>query len=202
MCIHRDTSVHYITFSEKKNNRSRLGLLSSDEPFVLEPSVFTEPFSGFVYTRPHLVAFIPPAFATFSSDTYPLTLSHSGFAFSVPPPPPHSLSSSSHPFDNVYRPYRTFRVLRTRCFSYLMEIDRVAAPNYLPTEQDILRVRVPTTGIIEYPFDLEEIRFRYVCFRRGRPTAMRERKREKKERAACACETTHHPPAPHWTVFA
>lgn len=42
-----------------------------------------------------------------------------------------------------------------------MEIDRVAAPSYLPTEQDILRVRVPTTGIIEYPFDLEEIRFRY-----------------------------------------
>lgn len=46
--------------------------------------------------------------------------------------------------------------------SYLMEIDRVAALNYLPTEQDILRVRVPTTGIIEYPFDLEEIRFRYL----------------------------------------
>ncbi|XP_059486794.1 guanine nucleotide-binding protein G(q) subunit alpha isoform X2 [Neocloeon triangulifer] len=45
---------------------------------------------------------------------------------------------------------------------YLMEIDRVAAHNYLPTEQDILRVRVPTTGIIEYPFDLEEIRFRMV----------------------------------------
>uniref|UniRef100_A0A0K8TRB9 Guanine nucleotide-binding protein subunit alpha n=1 Tax=Tabanus bromius TaxID=304241 RepID=A0A0K8TRB9_TABBR len=45
---------------------------------------------------------------------------------------------------------------------YLMEIDRVAGPNYLPTEQDILRVRVPTTGIIEYPFDLEEIRFRMV----------------------------------------
>ncbi|KAK9302064.1 hypothetical protein QLX08_005802 [Tetragonisca angustula] len=45
---------------------------------------------------------------------------------------------------------------------YLLEIDRVAAPDYLPTEQDILRVRVPTTGIIEYPFDLEEIRFRMV----------------------------------------
>lgn len=43
-----------------------------------------------------------------------------------------------------------------------MEIDRVASPSYLPTEQDILRVRVPTTGIIEYPFDLEEIRFRYL----------------------------------------
>ncbi|KAL0271199.1 UNVERIFIED_CONTAM: hypothetical protein PYX00_008370 [Menopon gallinae] len=45
---------------------------------------------------------------------------------------------------------------------YLMEIDRVASPYYLPTEQDILRVRVPTTGIIEYPFDLEEIRFSYL----------------------------------------
>ncbi|XP_059224583.1 guanine nucleotide-binding protein G(q) subunit alpha isoform X4 [Stomoxys calcitrans] len=45
---------------------------------------------------------------------------------------------------------------------YLMDLDRVAQPNYLPTVQDILRVRVPTTGIIEYPFDLEEIRFRMV----------------------------------------
>ncbi|KAL7288644.1 hypothetical protein TKK_0017377 [Trichogramma kaykai] len=45
---------------------------------------------------------------------------------------------------------------------YLMDIDRVAGRDYLPTEQDILRVRVPTTGIIEYPFDLEEIRFRMV----------------------------------------
>ncbi|XP_046963028.1 G protein alpha q subunit isoform X5 [Vanessa cardui] len=48
---------------------------------------------------------------------------------------------------------------------YLQEIDRVAAPNYLPTEQDILRVRVPTTGIIEYPFDLEEIRFSHWLFK-------------------------------------
>jgi hypothetical protein len=52
------------------------------------------------------------------------------------------------------------QILQLPYFSYLMEIDRVAAINYLPTEQDILRVRVPTTGIIEYPFDLEEIRFR------------------------------------------
>ena len=46
-------------------------------------------------------------------------------------------------------------------FSYLSDIDRIAEPDYLPTQQDILRVRVPTTGIIEYPFDLEEIRFRW-----------------------------------------
>ncbi|KFD58837.1 hypothetical protein M514_00530 [Trichuris suis] len=45
---------------------------------------------------------------------------------------------------------------------YLNDIDRISQPNYLPTEQDILRVRVPTTGIIEYPFDLEQIIFRMV----------------------------------------
>ncbi|XP_065562189.1 guanine nucleotide-binding protein G(q) subunit alpha [Artemia franciscana] len=45
---------------------------------------------------------------------------------------------------------------------YLTNLDRIAAPDYLPTQQDILRVRVPTTGIIEYPFDLQEIRFRMV----------------------------------------
>lgn len=57
--------------------------------------------------------------------------------------------------------FQTFFKINFKKISYLSEIDRVAAHNYLPTEQDILRVRVPTTGIIEYPFDLEEIRFRY-----------------------------------------
>lgn len=47
-------------------------------------------------------------------------------------------------------------------FSYLNDISRLAQPNYLPSEQDILRVRVPTTGIIEYPFDLEQIVFRFL----------------------------------------
>ncbi|KAH7721960.1 guanine nucleotide-binding protein G(q) subunit alpha-like isoform X3 [Aphelenchoides avenae] len=46
--------------------------------------------------------------------------------------------------------------------AYLNDVRRLAAPDYLPTEQDILRVRVPTTGIIEYPFDLEQIVFRMV----------------------------------------
>lgn len=45
--------------------------------------------------------------------------------------------------------------------SYLSDVDRIATPGYLPTQQDVLRVRVPTTGIIEYPFDLENIIFRY-----------------------------------------
>ncbi|XP_072926469.1 guanine nucleotide-binding protein G(q) subunit alpha-like isoform X1 [Hemitrygon akajei] len=45
---------------------------------------------------------------------------------------------------------------------YLSDTDRIAAPDYLPTQQDVLRVRVPTTGIIEYPFDLENIIFSYL----------------------------------------
>nr|QKY89056.1 Gq alpha [Chaetopleura apiculata] len=45
---------------------------------------------------------------------------------------------------------------------YLDSVDRIAGNNYLPTLQDILRVRVPTTGIIEYPFDLDSIIFRMV----------------------------------------
>lgn len=49
-------------------------------------------------------------------------------------------------------------------FSYLTDLDRLAEPNYLPTEQDVLRARAPTSGIIEYPFDLETIIFRWVNF--------------------------------------
>lgn len=45
-------------------------------------------------------------------------------------------------------------------YSYLSDVDRIADPSYLPTQQDVLRVRIPTTGIIEYPFDLQSIIFR------------------------------------------
>lgn len=46
--------------------------------------------------------------------------------------------------------------------SYLDDLERISAAEYLPTEQDILRARQPTTGIIEYPFDLDGIVFRMV----------------------------------------
>lgn len=45
--------------------------------------------------------------------------------------------------------------------SYLSDLARISAPEYLATEQDILRARAPTTGILEYPFDLDGIVFRY-----------------------------------------
>uniref|UniRef100_A0A3Q2R432 Guanine nucleotide-binding protein subunit alpha n=1 Tax=Fundulus heteroclitus TaxID=8078 RepID=A0A3Q2R432_FUNHE len=47
-------------------------------------------------------------------------------------------------------------------FLYLSDMDRITAPDYIPTLQDILRVRVPTTGIIEYLFDMSKVIFRMV----------------------------------------
>lgn len=56
-------------------------------------------------------------------------------------------------------------IQKQHLYSYLEDMARIEAPDYLPTEQDILRARAPTTGIIEYPFDLDGIVFRWdtVC---------------------------------------
>ena len=35
---------------------------------------------------------------------------------------------------------------------YLNSLDRISSPSYIPTEQDVLRTRVKTTGIIETQF--------------------------------------------------
>lgn len=47
-------------------------------------------------------------------------------------------------------------------FSYFDNIQRLAEPNYVPTEQDVLRSRSKTTGIIETEFDIEKSHFRLV----------------------------------------
>jgi len=57
---------------------------------------------------------------------------------------------------------KQYDVMPCTLYSYLDNIEQIAKPDYLPTLQDILRVRVPTTGIIEYPFDLDSIIFRYT----------------------------------------
>lgn len=44
--------------------------------------------------------------------------------------------------------------------SYLDDLDRIKNTDYLPTDPDILRARQPTTGIVEYLFDLDYIVFR------------------------------------------
>jgi guanine nucleotide-binding protein G(i) subunit alpha len=44
---------------------------------------------------------------------------------------------------------------------YLNALDRISAPNYVPTQQDVLRTRVKTTGIIETHFSFKGLRFKY-----------------------------------------
>jgi hypothetical protein len=41
-------------------------------------------------------------------------------------------------------------------------LDRIADENYIPTEQDVLRSRAKTTGIIETEFTVEKTKFRMV----------------------------------------
>jgi len=45
---------------------------------------------------------------------------------------------------------------------YFDNIDRLAAADYVPSEQDVLRSRAKTTGIIETDFTLEKTKFRMV----------------------------------------
>ncbi|KAJ0032420.1 hypothetical protein NQD34_002501 [Periophthalmus magnuspinnatus] len=45
---------------------------------------------------------------------------------------------------------------------YLSNLDRIASPDYIPTEQDVLRVRFPTTGIHDYSFTIKNITLRIV----------------------------------------
>jgi hypothetical protein len=48
------------------------------------------------------------------------------------------------------------------CFeSYIEAVQRLAKPDYIPDEQDVLRSRVTTTGIIETVFEVDKARFRY-----------------------------------------
>lgn len=48
---------------------------------------------------------------------------------------------------------------------YLNALDRISSPNYVPTQQDVLRTRVKTTGIIETHFSFKGLRFKYVIFK-------------------------------------
>jgi len=45
---------------------------------------------------------------------------------------------------------------------YIEAVDRLASDNYIPTEQDVLRARAKTTGIIETEFTVEKTKFRMV----------------------------------------
>lgn len=51
------------------------------------------------------------------------------------------------------------------CFwssSYLNDLDRICQVNYVPTQQDVLRTRVKTTGIVETHFTFKDLYFKLV----------------------------------------
>ncbi|CAJ1070150.1 guanine nucleotide-binding protein subunit alpha-14-like [Xyrichtys novacula] len=68
---------------------------------------------------------------------------------------------NDHGVQKCYDRRREFQLSDSAKY-YLDDLDRIASLSYVPTLQDILRVRVPTTGIIEYPFDLSKVVFRMV----------------------------------------
>ncbi|KAG9351285.1 hypothetical protein JZ751_025177 [Albula glossodonta] len=57
---------------------------------------------------------------------------------------------------NCYSRRREYQLLDSTEY-YMNNLDRIAAPDYIPTAQDVLRVRVPTTGINDYSFTVERI---------------------------------------------
>ena len=48
------------------------------------------------------------------------------------------------------------------CASYLNALDRISVASYIPTEQDVLRTRVKTTGIVETHFTFKDLHFKSV----------------------------------------
>lgn len=43
---------------------------------------------------------------------------------------------------------------------YLNSLDRISQPSYVPTQQDVLRTRVKTTGIVETHFSFKGLHFK------------------------------------------
>ena len=48
----------------------------------------------------------------------------------------------------------------TSVTSFLDELERVCAPNYVPTEQDVLFSRIETTGTVEEQFPYKDLLIR------------------------------------------
>jgi hypothetical protein len=46
--------------------------------------------------------------------------------------------------------------------SFFDEVERIADPNYVPIESDVLRARTKTTGIYETRFTMGQLSIQYV----------------------------------------
>ena len=54
------------------------------------------------------------------------------------------------------------RLVENNLDYFLHHIDRIFAPNYIPTQEDILHVYIPTKRTIEYVLDKDKMKFGYV----------------------------------------
>ncbi|KAL3099414.1 hypothetical protein niasHS_002869 [Heterodera schachtii] len=61
--------------------------------------------------------------------------------------------------EKVYPRGQEFQLVENSIF-FLESVDRIAKPDYRPTEQDILLSRIKTTGIIEVKFKMKTVDFR------------------------------------------
>lgn len=61
-----------------------------------------------------------------------------------------------------HRQHLTFIRLFFLSLSYLNDLERICQPNYIPTQQDVLRTRVKTTGIVETHFTFKDLYFKLV----------------------------------------
>lgn len=61
-----------------------------------------------------------------------------------------------------HRQHLTFIHLFFLSLSYLNDLERICQPNYIPTQQDVLRTRVKTTGIVETHFTFKDLYFKLV----------------------------------------
>lgn len=72
------------------------------------------------------------------------------------------LSKKSHKLRFRITPFVLVIELLSFSLSYLNDLERLVQPGYVPTEQDVLRSRVKTTGIIETTFSLKDLNFRWI----------------------------------------
>jgi hypothetical protein len=61
----------------------------------------------------------------------------------------------------IYNMRSKFQILDS-CKYFLDDIDRINNENYVPSEQDILRARIKTTGINEIEFKLDSLCFKII----------------------------------------
>lgn len=72
----------------------------------------------------------------------------------------HSLFSSP---DSLSAVFISLLVSFSLCppLSYLNDLDRISQATYIPTQQDVLRTRVKTTGIVETHFTFKDLHFKW-----------------------------------------